>query len=81
MKHFDRLLFFIVIVIGIFGIVMIYSASAIWAEYKFQDPFKFVKSQSLFFILGIIMCLIVSRIPPDFGRNTRLKLSWLVLFF
>ena len=42
MKHFDRLLFFIVIVIGIFGIVMIYSASAIWAEYKFQDPFKFV---------------------------------------
>ena len=69
MKHFDRLLFFIVIVIGIFGIVMLYSASAIWAEYKFQDPFKFVKSQSLFFILGIIMCLIVSRIPPDFWKK------------
>lgn len=69
MKHFDRLLFFIVIVIGIFGIVMIYSASAIWAEYKFQDPFKFVKSQSLFFVLGIIMCLIVSRITPDFWKK------------
>lgn len=69
MKHFDRLLFFIVIVIGIFGIVMIYSASAIWAEYKFQDSFKFVKSQSLFFLLGIIMCLIVSRIPPDFWKK------------
>ncbi len=69
MKHFDRLLFFIVIIIGIFGIVMIYSASAIWAEYKFQDSFKFVKSQSLFFLLGIIMCLIVSRIPPDFWKK------------
>ena len=69
MKHFDRLLFFIGIIIGIFGIVMIYSASAIWAEYKFQDSFKFVKSQSLFFLLGIIMCLIVSRIPPDFWKK------------
>lgn len=69
MKHFDRLLFFLVIVIGIFGIVMIYSASAIWAEYKFQDPFKFVKSQSLFFILGIILCLIVSHIPPEVWKK------------
>ncbi|HIR73928.1 TPA: putative lipid II flippase FtsW [Candidatus Ventrenecus avicola] len=69
MKHFDRLLFLIVIIIGVFGIVMIYSASAIWAEYKFQDPFKFVKSQSLFFLIGIIMCLVVSRIPPDFWKK------------
>ena len=69
MKHFDRLLFLIIIIIGVFGIVMIYSASAIWAEYKFQDPFKFVKSQSLFFLIGIIMCLVVSRIPPDFWKK------------
>lgn len=69
MKHFDRLLFLIVIIIGVFGIVMIYSASAIWAEYKFQDPFKFVKSQSLFFLIGIIICLVVSRIPPDFWKK------------
>ena len=69
MKHFDRLLFLIIIIIGVFGIVMIYSASAIWAEYKFQDPFKFVKSQSLFFLIGIIMCLVVSRIPTDFWKK------------
>ena len=31
---------------------MIYSASSVWANYKFDDSFKFVKSQSLFFIVG-----------------------------
>lgn len=44
---------------------MIYSASSIWAEYKFNDPFKYVKSQSIFFILGVILMLIVSRINTD----------------
>ena len=46
---------------AIFGIVMIYSASSIWAEYKFHDSFKFVKSQSFFLIIGIIICYILSK--------------------
>ena len=50
-KKDDKWLFLAVIIIGIFGIVMIYSASFIWAEYKFNDPFKFVKAQSAFFII------------------------------
>ena len=61
---------------------MIYSASYIWAEYKFNDPFKFVKHQCLFFIIGIIMMLITSKIPYKVyfeKANTLLLLSIILL--
>ena len=61
-KHFDKYLFLAIIVIAIFGIVMIYSASSIWAVYKYNDAFKFVKSQSIFFLLGVIAMLFLSKI-------------------
>jgi cell division protein FtsW len=41
---------------------MIYSASYIWAEYKFNDPFKFVKNQALFFFLGVFLMLFISKV-------------------
>lgn len=58
----DILFLIAVIMLSVFGIIMIYSASYVWAEYKFSDPFKFVKHQSLFFIIGIIMMIIISKI-------------------
>ena len=41
---------------------MIYSASSIWAEYKFQDSFHYVKQQALFTVAGFILMYIVSKI-------------------
>ncbi len=41
---------------------MISSSSSIWAEYKFNNPFKFTMHQSLFAIIGIVIMLIVSKI-------------------
>ena len=61
----DKALFLTVFIIGIFGIVMIYSASSIWAEYKYQDAFKFVKAQSIFFILDLILCYYISKIKIE----------------
>ena len=51
-----------VIFISLLGIIMIYSASNIWAEYKFNDPYKYLKNQSLFFIIGLILLYFVSKI-------------------
>ena len=82
MKKFDLLLFITIINISLFGIIMIYSASYIWAEYKFNDPFKFVKHQGLFFIIGIIMMLITSKIPYKVyfeKANTLLLISIILL--
>lgn len=61
-RYFDIILFLAVILLAGFGLLMIYSSSNIWAEYKFNDPFKFVKNQSLFLIIGIILMIIVSKI-------------------
>ena len=63
---FDFWLLGAVILISIFGILMIYSASSIWAEYKFNDSLKFVKSQSIFFMVSLILCLGISHISPSF---------------
>lgn len=41
---------------------MVYSSSNIWAEYKFNDCFYFIKHQTLFFIIGLILMYIVSKI-------------------
>ncbi len=61
-KRFDIYLFIAVIILIIFGLIMIYSSSYIWAEYKFNDPFKYVKQQSLFIIIGIALMYIITKI-------------------
>ena len=61
-RRLDILLLTTIITISLFGLLMVYSASYIWAEYKFNDPFKFVKNQGIFFIVGVIIMLIISRI-------------------
>lgn len=49
-------------ILVIFGLVMIYSASSIWAEYKFHDSFHYVKQQALFAVLGIALLFFISNI-------------------
>ena len=61
-KKMDYFLFFAVLLIGVFGMIMIYSASSIWAEYRFHDAFKFVKAQAVFFLVGIILINVISKI-------------------
>ena len=46
MKKYSKILLIAVIIISLFGTLMIYSSSYVWAEYKFNDPYKYLKSQS-----------------------------------
>lgn len=62
-KNIDLILLISVIAISIFGIIMIYSSSNIWAEYKFNDAFKYLKMQGLFLIVGIVLMIIISKLP------------------
>ena len=62
MQKFDTKLFIGVIIICLFGILMIYSASSIWSSYKFNDSLRFLKMQSLFFMIGLILMIIISKI-------------------
>jgi len=47
---------------GILGCIMIYSASNIWALYKFNDSFKYLKHQFLFLSIGILIMIILSNV-------------------
>ena len=58
----DKILFFTIIILSLFGIVMIYSSSSIWANYKFNDSFHYVKYQSIFFIIGLFIMIFISKI-------------------
>lgn len=62
MKKVDYTLMFSVIIITIFGLVMITSSSYIWAEYKFNNPYKYLINQGIFFILSLISMYVVSKI-------------------
>ena len=62
MNKLDYKLLFSVILLSLFGILMITSASFIWAEYKYNDPFRFLKLQLLFFFIGLVLMLMVSKI-------------------
>ena len=61
-RNVSYLLFFSVFFLILFGLVMIYSSSFVWAEYKFDDCFKYVKQQALFFIVGLVLIYIIQKI-------------------
>ena len=61
-KKLELTLLISVILISVFGLIMIYSASYIWADFKYGDALKFVKNQGLFLIIGIFLMLFISKI-------------------
>ena len=71
MKKYDKILLIAVIIISLFGVLMIYSSSYVWAEYKFNDPYKYLKSQLIFLIIGYIIMFIIS----NFNYKNYKKLS------
>ena len=57
-----KLLSISTILLSIFGVIMIYSASYIWAEYKYDNPYKYVINQGIFMIVGFILMFVISKI-------------------
>ncbi|SDY76006.1 cell division protein FtsW [Evansella caseinilytica] len=44
------------------GLIMVYSASAVWAEHNFDDSFFFLKRQLFFAVLGIVSMLFMTNV-------------------
>lgn len=74
MKKTDKILLISTIILISFGVLMVYSSSSIWAEYKYNDAFKFVKSQFIFFLVGLILIYITSKMNPEFLEEYSNKL-------
>lgn len=67
-------LFISVLILSIFGLIMIYSSSYIWAEYKFNDAYKYVKQQGLFLIVGTILMYYISKIDYHIYEKKAMKI-------
>lgn len=63
MKRVDFLLLIAIVILSLFGVIMIYSSSYVWAEYKFDNPYKFVMTQGVFLVLGYVIMYITLKIP------------------
>jgi len=50
------------LIIVVFGLISVYSSSHVWALYKFNDSFYFIKRQAIFACIGIIAMFVTSRI-------------------
>lgn len=72
----DWCLLISVIAIALFGIIMIYSASYVWAEYKFNNPYKFAISQGIFFLIGLFAIYFLA----NFNHQIFYKKANLILF-
>ena len=69
MKKYYSILFISVVIISLLGLLMIYSSSSIWAEYKFNDAYKYLKTQSLFLFIGYFIMIIISKIDYHYYKR------------
>ncbi|KAF0820266.1 MULTISPECIES: stage V sporulation protein E [unclassified Cytobacillus] len=58
----DFILMIVTLMLLAVGLTMVYSASAIWADYKFADSFFFAKRQMLFAGVGIIAMFFIMNV-------------------
>lgn len=59
----DLVLIIVTLSLLAIGLIMVYSASAIWATYKFEgDSFYFVKRQMLFAFVGVIAMFFIMNV-------------------
>lgn len=65
----NKRILFCVLFLNIIGLVMIYSSSSIWAEYKFGDPFRYLKYQCLFMIIGFIILSFILKLDLNFLKK------------
>jgi cell division protein FtsW len=75
----DKLLFTITIMLVMFGLVMVYSASAVMANEKEGTPFYYVIRQSVWFLLGLAAMVALMNIPYRTWNNKVLIYSLLAI--
>ena len=58
----DKVLLIVTIILVIFGLFMVYSASNVVALYKYDYAYYFLKRQFIFAAIGIVMMFIITKI-------------------
>lgn len=57
------------LLLSIIGLIMIYSSSYIYAQYKYNNPYRYVILQGIFFCMGIFIMYIFSKIDYNIYKK------------
>jgi cell division protein FtsW len=78
---FDKLLFLVTLILVSFGLVMVFSSSAILASDQYQQPFHFFIQQLLGAALGLALILVMLFIHKPFYESQYFIYGLLILTF
>ena len=68
----DRWLAFAAVAITAFGVLMVYSSSAIWAGSRLGSPFHYLVRQGIWAVVGLLLMALLSRLDANrLGRIAR----------
>ncbi|MFS0782396.1 stage V sporulation protein E [Bacillus sp. 1P06AnD] len=75
----DLLLMIVTFSLLSIGLIMVYSASAVWAAYKFDDSFFFAKRQLLFAGVGVVAMFFIMQV--DYWTWRKISKVFLLVCF
>jgi cell division protein FtsW len=74
----DKVLFTLAIVLALWGIVMVYSASAVLAAERYGTQYHFLLRQALWVMLALVALLVTMRVDYHLYQHPRLGIALLV---
>lgn len=71
----DTQLLVITLILVVFGLIMMFSASYANAYYMYDDSFRYIKNQAVYAVIGVIAMLVISRINYSILH----KFAWIIM--
>ena len=76
MKPADKWFLFAVLALMFLSLVVVYSASASWAELRFRNPAYFLRSHLFKVVIGMVLIFIVAKV--DYHRYRKYAFAFLI---
>jgi cell division protein FtsW len=67
----DKWLFFTTLVLVVVGLVMVFSASAVVAQERYNSPYTFVGRQALWALAGVAAMLVLMQVDSSVYKSPR----------
>lgn len=85
-SEIDKPFFILVLVLLVFGIVMMFSASYAWGLSEYNDGYHYVKKQIFAGVLGLVAMFAMSFLDYHFFQNTKMayiifSVTWLLTLY
>ncbi len=77
----DLTFFFLLLIILLTGLVMLFSASYVYADTRYHNSYYFITKQAVFAVFGVLMMLLISRIDYHFIRKFAIPFYIIIVIF